>query len=290
MNTHIINHLHRVGDTVAYEDKSPTQTLKNTIENLASLKSPEGIGQVFFNTYSTELDSREHRYFLSFDLVIDDNETICTPQLEISIPSPQETTVHTVFEAKGIELNDVTESSIDEALVSLTNGAFEFFSVHSTTKEHEYKFLPTNTLQRTSIEQHAEKIEQIKQCYLNRDKDRTARIRIINDEIAYQTVKMQGGVELEWEIPLAEALCIYNSYESGKGALEKTRYTIDWADEGLKIEVDFFEGRLNPLVLIEIEVPSENYVIEQIPHWIGEDVSKQRAFKNAVLAYQGEFD
>lgn len=287
MNKHIIAHLQRVGDSVAYTDKSPTQTLKKTIEIATSRQSSGG---VFFNANAAAVNTSKHKYFMNFDLAVDEEETTCTPILEISIHASHGKPVHEVFKGNGINLYDVSEESVGDALGHLTVKSLEFFSIHSTTTEYEYKFLPTNTLLRSQIERHAEKIEHIKQCYLSRDKDRTARIRIVNDEVAYQTVKMKGGVELEWEIPLAEAICIYNSFESGKGALEKTRFTIDWEDEGLKIEVDFFEGRLNPLVLIEIEVPHKDYVISQLPHWIGEDVSKLRAFKNAVLAYQGEFD
>ena len=47
-------------------------------------------------------------------------------------------------------------------------------------------------------------------------------------------------------------------------------------------EIDVFEGKLNGLIVAEIEIPSENFEFE-IPSWIGEEVTYDSSYLNAEL-------
>jgi len=47
-------------------------------------------------------------------------------------------------------------------------------------------------------------------------------------------------------------------------------------------EIDVFEGKLSGLILAEIELDSEDEQFEK-PDWVGEDVSLDAGYYNAVL-------
>lgn len=75
-------------------------------------------------------------------------------------------------------------------------------------------------------------------------------------------------------------------------AVEKTRRTAD-ASGGLTWELDVFaarelavrrsSGRIEPLVLVEIEIPSEDHELET-PVWVGTEVTADKSFSNFQLA------
>lgn len=123
-----------------------------------------------------------------------------------------------------------------------------------------------------------------KQGYLSTDKERTVRVRII-DGCGYITVKgrTQGATrtEFEYEIPKEDAnlmldtLCI-------KPLIEKYRYKIPI--DALTWEVDEFLNENQGLVIAEIEVPREGYLIEK-PDWIGEEVTGDVRYYNSNLIH-----
>ncbi len=194
-----------------------------------------------------------------------------------------------IFEKAHRIVPSMGEKDMKIALDELLLKALEFIKEHSPTLEIEYKFLPHEGIDTSAlielVEEQATNVEDIKQCYLNTDKDRTARVRIIDNRLALQTIKMTGDVELEWQIPLPQALYLMRSYKEGEGIIAKRRYTIPWEAEGLKIEVDVFMGCLEGLILIEVEVPHKDYKFKTLPSWFGRDVSKSPKFKNAVMAF-----
>ena len=117
-----------------------------------------------------------------------------------------------------------------------------------------------------------------KQGYLSVDLDRSVRVRVAGG-LAYLTVKGasrgMSRTEFEYEIPLADAermladTCI-------QPILLKTRYTLgEW-------EVDVFHGENEGLVIAEFELSSDCQVIE-IPDWVGEDVTDDKNYYNAVI-------
>jgi CYTH domain-containing protein len=117
----------------------------------------------------------------------------------------------------------------------------------------------------------------------------TVRVRLVRSgyfcaiETAFLTVKgPKVGAscpEFEYEIPFKDAeeliqLC-------GERIITKERFLIE-AGHGL-IELDVFHGRLEGLVIAEIEVQDENQTIETMP-WFGEEITNDARYSNAVMA------
>lgn len=144
-------------------------------------------------------------------------------------------------------------------------------------KEIERKFLVADD----SYLAKAISSSSISQGYLNRDPDRTVRIRL-RDGRGFITVKTRnsGATRDEWEyeIPMADAAGMLAACE---GVIEKTRYIVPAAN-GLKWEVDVFGGRLQGLVLAEIELPAEDTPID-IPRFIAREVTGDPAYYNSNL-------
>ena len=84
--------------------------------------------------------------------------------------------------------------------------------------------------------------------------------------------------EFEYQIPVDEAREILSTLIDK--CIDKWRYNI--LHEGRKWEVDVFLGKLEGLVLAELEVSSESEEFNK-PNWIGEDVSTNPNYFNAVL-------
>ncbi len=148
-------------------------------------------------------------------------------------------------------------------------------------KETERKFLVKND----EYKLQAERVHHIVQAYLNRNPNRTVRIRI-NDAVGFITVKgasnTSGMSRFEWEkeIPIEEARELIKLAEPG--IIEKVRYVIP-SENGLRWEVDEFLGENEGLVLAEIELPDEKTTFEK-PDWLGEEVTGNPKYYNANLS------
>ena len=123
-----------------------------------------------------------------------------------------------------------------------------------------------------------------RQGYLNSDKNRNVRVRVIGDR-GYLTIKgiSKGAtrVEYEYEIPKAEAdAMLYDLCH--KPIIEKKRYKIDF--KGFLWEVDEFFGVNQGLVIAELELESEDQVFTK-PEWIGEEVTGDPKYFNANLIH-----
>ena len=46
-----------------------------------------------------------------------------------------------------------------------------------------------------------------------------------------------------------------------------------------------FEGELSPLILAEVELPSEDATVE-LPAWLGEEITGDHSWSNASLAHR----
>lgn len=119
------------------------------------------------------------------------------------------------------------------------------------------------------------------QGYLNRDPERTVRIRIRNDS-AFLTVKgkTEGCVreEYEYEIPLEDGLSMLKLCE-GK-ILDKTRYIVPF--EGFNWEVDEYHGDLEGLIVTEVEIPTADTYVP-LPPFAGEEVTGDPRYYNSQL-------
>ena len=120
------------------------------------------------------------------------------------------------------------------------------------------------------------------QGYLNRDKDRTVRVRIASGE-AFLTIKSvtQGATraEFEYPIPVEDARQLLKLCDGP--IIEKDRYLI--THEGSQWEVDEFHGENAGLVMAEIELKSEDQPFAR-PAWLGEEVTHDRRYYNSNLA------
>lgn len=143
--------------------------------------------------------------------------------------------------------------------------------------EIERKFLVQGTLWRAG-----EPGVPLRQGYLNRDKERTVRVRQAGPE-AFLTIKgaPQGLVraEFEYPIPVADAQALLALCDGP--LVEKTRYR-RWVD-GTLWEVDEFHGENAPLVLAEVELPSAEADFAR-PAWLGAEVSHDTRYLNSHLA------
>ena len=144
-------------------------------------------------------------------------------------------------------------------------------------KEIERKFLVIgNGWRENAVGTH------YRQGYLNSVKERTVRIRTINDK-AFLTVKGKndGAVRDEWEysIPVADAEGMLERCAQGS-VISKTRYivpegTYNW-------EVDEFHGSHEGLVVAEIELPHPDATF-RCPDFIGEEVTGNPSYYNSNL-------
>lgn len=144
--------------------------------------------------------------------------------------------------------------------------------------EIEKKYLVTSS----EYKQMATNSHTICQGYLNREPDRTVRVRILDDK-GFLTVKGRnhGAVrkEFEYEIPHSDAeellaLCI-------PPIIRKRRYIVHW--DGFTWEVDeFFREGKDALVVAEIELPSE-HTIHSLPPFVGEEVTGNPDYYNSNI-------
>lgn len=145
-------------------------------------------------------------------------------------------------------------------------------------KEIERKFLVSND----SYKAMAEGCTHIVQAYLSTTIDSTVRLRIADDK-AYITVKSRNKGcsrgEWEYEIPVSDASEMISACHLSK-VIDKIRYYVEY--KGHTWEVDEFAGKLNGLVIAEIELPEENSPFE-LPPFAGEEVTGQSQYYNSNL-------
>lgn len=121
-----------------------------------------------------------------------------------------------------------------------------------------------------------------RQGYLNSLKERTIRIRTINEK-AFITIKgITVGVsrlEFEYEIPFADAKQMLNELVE-KPIIEKYRYKLKQGD--LMWEVDEFLGENEGLIVAEVELKDAQQTFVK-PAWLGEEVSSDPRYFNSNL-------
>ena len=121
-----------------------------------------------------------------------------------------------------------------------------------------------------------------RQGYLNSAKERTVRIRKIDDR-AFLTIKgLTVGatrVEYEYEIPVADCDAMLDALAE-KPIIEKKRYKIPL--EGLTWEIDEFFGDNTGLIVAEVEFESEGQAFRK-PEWVGEEVTADPRYFNSNL-------
>ena len=121
-----------------------------------------------------------------------------------------------------------------------------------------------------------------RQGYLNSTKERTVRVRTIDDS-GYLTIKgpNKGAtrVEYEYDIPESDATAMLDDL-CETPIIEKNRHKIDYT--GHVWEVDEFFGENTGLIVAEVELEREDQHFEK-PGWIGDEVTGDPKYYNANL-------
>jgi len=145
--------------------------------------------------------------------------------------------------------------------------------------EIERKFLVTSN----DFKEEASKKYTIKQGFLNRDKERTVRVRLKKDK-GYLTVKgkstKDGLSRFEWEKEISKhdvedlmELCEVR-------IIDKIRYEVQSGNH--VFEVDEFFGDNEGLIIAEVELNSEDETFKK-PEWLGEEVTGDVKYYNSQL-------
>jgi len=133
--------------------------------------------------------------------------------------------------------------------------------------------------------------KEITQGYLS-DSGVVVRVRTIKQWICtsdhfygYLTIKGSGLVsrdEYEYEIPYEDALEMLDKLAIY--TISKTRYEFEF--RGHVFEIDKFHGALEGFMMVEVELASEDEVVD-LPPWIGKEVSHDPLYSNFSLAELG---
>ena len=121
------------------------------------------------------------------------------------------------------------------------------------------------------------------QGYISSDPENiTVRVRVFGSQ-GFLTLKgPTKGIsrsEMEYEIPVEEAAHMLQNF-CGDRVISKTRYLLKI--NGLRWEIDEFFGKNTGLIVAEIELIAEDQPFEK-PDWLGEEVSYDPCYLNAVL-------
>ncbi len=121
----------------------------------------------------------------------------------------------------------------------------------------------------------------IAQSYLSNSEACNVRVRIKNQR-GFLTIKGRTvGItrpEFEYEIPIADARKMIETFATK--TLTKYRYEVQIGNHTW--EVDVFLGKLEGLIIAEIELSSEDELFE-LPDWAIEDVSDRNEYFNSNL-------
>ena len=148
-------------------------------------------------------------------------------------------------------------------------------------QEIERKYLVTSDCYKDLAVAH----HHIRQGYISREKTGTVRVRITNDK-AYLTIKGKPAAghfaryEWEKEIDVADAQELMKLCQGT--IIDKTRWIVPAKEEGLKWEVDEFHGKHEGLVVAEIELESEEQMVE-LPAFVGKEVTDDPRYYNANM-------
>lgn len=145
-----------------------------------------------------------------------------------------------------------------------------FYLKFVTMIEKERKFL-LKQLPKTEI------TEKIKQGYIMVQGNKYLRVRIVNDECSYLTLKIgkssEERREYEYPIPLSDGLEIYNNTDI---KLEKLRHKTTYM--GNQVDVDIYPDGLQ---VVEIEYIDK---LTQIPDFCGEEITGRFEYSNLYIA------
>ena len=136
----------------------------------------------------------------------------------------------------------------------------------------------------------------IEQAYLNTDP--VVRVRRQDNEY-YMTYKGRGLLAREeYNLPLNEASYYHLREKADGNVISKNRYVIpiiepaftsDYQENtdqsGLCVELDIVDAPFAPLIIAEVEFPSENMANAFLPlDWFDQDVTRDPAYHNSNMS------
>lgn len=106
------------------------------------------------------------------------------------------------------------------------------------------------------------------------------------DEDYYLTYKGKGLlVREEYNLPLTKEAYEHLREKADGNIISKKRYVIPLENSSLKIELDVFDAPFAPLVLAEVEFPTEEEAAAFIlPDWFSEDVTMDKQYHNSNMS------
>jgi adenylate cyclase len=122
----------------------------------------------------------------------------------------------------------------------------------------------------------------IRQGYLS-VKPAEVRIRSQDEARHELTVKSTGGLtRTEVTVPVTGEQ-FDELWPLVEGEIEKTRHTLP--HDGRTVEVDVYGGKLQGLLVAEVEFPSEDEAASFVPpSWFGAEVTSDPRYRNSALA------
>ena len=148
--------------------------------------------------------------------------------------------------------------------------------------EIERKFLVASDSWRQSEDGGELQGVAFRQGYIPTEGLTTVRVRLEGDQ-AKLTIKGKNQglsrAEFEYAIPVSDAEQMLDNL-CARPLIEKTRYFYPYA--GFTWEIDVFEGENAGLVIAEVELESEDQLVE-LPPWLGAEVSADPRYYNVNL-------
>jgi adenylate cyclase len=153
-------------------------------------------------------------------------------------------------------------------------------SHHTSSREIERKFL----IKRLPLEILHSRHSRIAQGYLaNETGGRHVRLRKRGKTPSLTFKVGRGSAREEREIRLSAAQFAVLWPATVGRRLRKVRYEVRW--KNFTVEIDVYQGRNRPLVIAEVEFPSEASCRKfRPPAWFGREVTGEKRYSNVRLA------
>ena len=125
------------------------------------------------------------------------------------------------------------------------------------------------------------KYDEIKQGYFSITPEKRVRKK---GEVYILTEKGEGDLIREEKEEIISAEYGEELFKASKTyIIEKTRYYIPYGE--YTVELDIYRGKHKGLVVAEVEFPSVEEATGFVPpSWFGEDITKDKSYKNMMLA------
>ncbi len=152
------------------------------------------------------------------------------------------------------------------------------------TKEIERKFLVNNFPK--ELIKNAE-TKSIHQGYLFLEGDRELRVRRKGSHYFMTRKSGEGIIRDEFEAPISKE--VYDMLWPLTDGRQVTKIRHSFVFDGKILELDTFEGKLEPLTILEVEFDTEKEANEYIPpNFVAREITFDNRYRNAELATTGK--